>query len=79
MPRLRKLTLVELKLFLPDPASVFFALAFPPLLLVILGSVPAFRQPDPKAGGARVIDLYVPIVMGLVLAFLAFSMHGRDR
>lgn len=74
MPALRKLTVVELKLFLRDPAAVFFALAFPPLLLVILGSVPAFREPDKDLSGLRVIDLYVPIVVGLVLAMLALSV-----
>jgi uncharacterized membrane protein len=68
MSRLTKLTLTEAKLFWRDPTGWFFALAFPPLLLVILGSVPAFREPDAELGGLRVIDLYVPILVGFVLA-----------
>jgi ABC-2 type transport system permease protein len=51
MPALRKLTLVEVKLFLRDPMAAFFALAFPPLLVVILGSIPAFREP-PRTSAA---------------------------
>jgi ABC-2 type transport system permease protein len=74
MPLLAKLTFTELKLFLRDPIAWFFALAFPPLLLVILGAIPAFRQPDPDIGGRRVIDLYVPIMVGFVLAMLAISV-----
>jgi ABC-2 type transport system permease protein len=73
MPALRKLTLVEFKLLLRDPMAVFFALAFPPLLVVILGSVPAFREPSSDLGGLRVIDLYVPIVLALALAMPALS------
>jgi ABC-2 type transport system permease protein len=73
MTALAKLTHVESKLLLRDGIAAFFTLAFPPLLLVILGSVPAFRQPNPDIGGQRVIDLYVPIVIGLVLAFLGLS------
>lgn len=74
MSRLAKLTLTEAKLFWRDPTGWFFALAFPPLLLVILGSVPAFREPDAGLGGLRVIDLYVPILVGFVLAMLAISV-----
>jgi ABC-2 type transport system permease protein len=74
MQRLAKLTATEARLFLRDPTAWFFALAFPPLLLAILGSVPAFREPDAKLGGLRVIDLYVPILVGFVLAMLAISV-----
>jgi ABC-2 type transport system permease protein len=74
MSRLAKLTVTESKLFLRDPLGWFFALAFPPLLLVILGSIPAFREPDADIGGRRVIDLYVPILVGFVLTMLAISV-----
>jgi ABC-2 type transport system permease protein len=74
MTRLAKLTFTELKLFLRDPMAVFFAIAFPPLLLGILGSIPAFREPSEDLGGQRVIDLYVPIMIGFVLAMLAISV-----
>jgi ABC-2 type transport system permease protein len=70
---LRKLTLVEFKLFLREHIAVFFGLVFPPMLLVILGSIPAFREPSKDLGGLRVIDLYVPIVIALGLAFMALS------
>jgi ABC-2 type transport system permease protein len=74
MHRLAKLTFTELKLFLRDPTAVFFAVVFPPMLLGILGAIPAFREPSEDLGGQRVIDLYVPIMIGFVLAMLALSV-----
>ena len=51
MTGLAKLTRTEAKLFRRDPTAWFFALAFPPLLLAILGSVrlPASRTPSSAA------------------------------
>ncbi|MGY0018790.1 ABC transporter permease [Streptomyces sp. cg35] len=57
----------EIRLFLRDPGALFGVMAFPPLLLVILGSVPAFREPDSGPGGLRLIDAYVPITVLLPL------------
>ncbi len=70
MSSLGKMTVVELKLLLREPAAVFFGLAFPPVLVLILGSVPAFRKHDPGLGGARVIDLYTPICTAFVLVIV---------
>jgi hypothetical protein len=70
---LPKLTFVETKLFLREPAAVFFALAVPLLLLVILGSIPGFRQPISDLGGLRVIDLYLPIIVAIALTTLGLS------
>lgn len=57
----------EARLLLREPGSLFWILAFPSLLLIILGLIPTFREPDPELGGRRVIDLYVPIVVLLAL------------
>lgn len=57
----------------PWPLRAFFAVAFPAILVGILGSVPSFRQPDPSLGGERVIDVYVPIAIAMVLAMLALT------
>jgi ABC-2 type transport system permease protein len=74
MSRLAKLTVNESRLFLRDPMAVFFALAFPPLLLGILGAIPAFRERSPDLDDGRMIDRYVPIMIGFVLAMLAISV-----
>lgn len=63
----------ELRLFLREPLLVFFTLAFPSILLIILGSVDDFRRPSADMGGARPIDLYVPIAVTLVLGMLALQ------
>lgn len=73
MNPLTKLTLTEVRLFFREPLAVFFALAFPAILLGILGSVPSFREPSSDLGGARVVDLYAPIVIALSIATLAFN------
>jgi ABC-2 type transport system permease protein len=73
MNPLARLTLTETKLFLREPLGVFFALAFPTLLLVILGSIPAFREHRPELGGARVVDLYAPIVIAMAMVTLAIQ------
>jgi ABC-2 type transport system permease protein len=68
-----KLLRSELRLLLREPMAVFFALLFPPILIIILGSVPAFRKPDAALGGLRVIDLYVTITITLILAMTALQ------
>ena len=68
-----KLTLTELKLALREPVFAFFTLLFPTLLVIILGSVPDFRRPQPDLGGGRVIDIYVGIAIALSLAMLGLQ------
>lgn len=77
MNALVRLTATETKLFFREPMSVFFALAFPPLLLVILGSIPAFREPQEQLGGLRTIDLYAPIIVAMGIAM--FAMTGLPQ
>jgi ABC-2 type transport system permease protein len=69
-----KLTLNELRLLSREPVPAFFSLFFPTLLVVILGSVPAFRVPSADLGGARVVDLYVGIAVALTLAMLGLQV-----
>jgi ABC-2 type transport system permease protein len=68
-----KLTRNELRLFLREPLVVFFTLLFPTILVIILGSIPAFRDPSPDLGGETVISLYVGIALALSLAMLGLQ------
>jgi ABC-2 type transport system permease protein len=70
---LSRLTVTETKLFLREPIVVFFAVAFAPILLVILGLVPSMREPVPELGGVRMIDLYLPIIVAMGLSLFALS------
>jgi ABC-2 type transport system permease protein len=69
-----KLTVTELKLLAREPVSIFFSLLFPTILVVILGSIPSFREPNADLGGGRVIDLYVGIAVALTLAMLGLQV-----
>jgi ABC-2 type transport system permease protein len=68
-----KLTRNELRLFLREPMVVFFALFFPTILVLILGSIPAFRKTDPALGGTSVISVYAGIALALCLAMLGLQ------
>jgi ABC-2 type transport system permease protein len=69
-----KLTVIELKLLAREPVQAFFALLFPTILVVILGSIPAFRKPAPEIGGNTYISLYVGIAVVLTLAMLGLQV-----
>jgi ABC-2 type transport system permease protein len=57
----------EFRLFRREPGTVFWIALFPTLLLVILGSIPSFREADTSLGGLRPVDAYVPIAVLVAL------------
>ncbi|MDX2522887.1 ABC transporter permease [Streptomyces europaeiscabiei] len=61
----------EARLFLREPAALFWILAFPTVLLCVLGSIPSFREPSADPNGLRPVDLYVPVAV-----LLAVIMSG---
>ncbi|MGW2282890.1 ABC transporter permease [Streptomyces sp. NPDC001770] len=73
MSPLLRLTATETKLFLREPIVVFFALAFAPVLLVVLGLIPSMRENSPELGNVRPITLYLPIVVSMGIALFALS------
>ena len=70
---LTRLIQAELRLFRREPVTGFFSVVFPTLLVIIIGCIPAFREPIPDLGGLRVVDLYVPITVALILAMLGLQ------
>lgn len=74
MSALTKMTTTEAKLLVREPMALFWGLAFPSLLLLILGfAFPGGREPSEDLGGYRLVDLYAPIVLFLSLATVAFA------
>jgi len=69
---LARLTVTELKLFLREPMLVFWVVAFPLVLLVIFGLIPAFKETHPGFHGQTVLETYVPIIILTMLALLSF-------
>ncbi|MFC4592075.1 ABC transporter permease [Sphaerisporangium corydalis] len=64
----------ETRLFAREPGPMFWIVAFPSILLTILGLIPSFREPDPALGGLRVVDLYVPVAV--LLAMIAAGIQA---
>ncbi|MFI7294357.1 ABC transporter permease [Streptomyces sp. NPDC050121] len=62
----------EVRLFRREPGAIFWILLFPTLLLVILGSIPSFRDHQSDLGGLRTIDVYVPVavLLGMIVGGL---------
>jgi ABC-2 type transport system permease protein len=74
MNALARMSVVEARLLLRDPGGAFFALAFPSLLVLVLGGVlPGFREPADDLGGLRPIDIYVAVLITMAIATLGLS------
>jgi ABC-2 type transport system permease protein len=69
---LARLLVSELRLFLREPAGLFWGLGFPVVLLVVLG-LAASDKPEKSLGGLRFIVVYTPTVMVFSLAILSLS------
>ncbi|NHI18876.1 ABC transporter permease [Phycicoccus endophyticus] len=63
----RALLWTEARLFVREPGAWFWVLVFPTALLCAIALVPSFREPTPDLGGARVLDLYVPVCVLLAV------------
>ncbi|OGO58629.1 MAG: hypothetical protein A2Z32_02995 [Chloroflexi bacterium RBG_16_69_14] len=65
----RGLTWIETKLFVREPFQLFFALAFPLIILVIMAAI--FPM-TPYSGAPNSTTYYVPATLGMVIAAVAF-------
>ncbi|MYW63626.1 ABC transporter permease [Streptomyces sp. SID8379] len=64
----------EFTLFRREAGSLIGILLFPVALLVILGSIPSFREADAGLGGIRLVDAYVPVTV--LLAMIAGGVQS---
>jgi ABC-2 type transport system permease protein len=74
MQRVALLAFVEIKLFIREPLTAVFSLAFPLFVLLILAGVFG-NTPDPTGkvwAGAGPMDYLVPGFLGLVMASIGF-------
>jgi len=62
-----KLTLMEAKLFLREPAAAFFTLVFPLMMLFLFGSIFG-NEPNPSYEGLGPVDVLVPGYTAMIIA-----------
>ncbi|WP_055587882.1 ABC transporter permease [Peterkaempfera griseoplana] len=70
---LRRLTAVQFRLQLREPAVILFGTALPIALVTLFGLLPSFREHQKDLGGLRLIDVYVPTLAVLAPAILALT------
>ncbi|SRR5581483_1835272 len=61
----------EARLWLREPAALFWGLVFPLVLTIVFGL--ASNKHEHSLGGLRIIDVYVPTLMAFVLTIVAVS------
>ncbi len=66
MKSLLKMTWIEAKLFLREPASAFFTLVFPLIYLFIYGLISG-NEPTPMYAGQRTIDTAIPSLIAVII------------
>jgi ABC-2 type transport system permease protein len=66
MKSLLKMSWMEAKLFLREPASAFFTLVFPLIYLFLYGAISG-NEPTPMYGGQRTIDAAVPALTAVII------------
>ncbi|PZG15185.1 ABC transporter permease [Nonomuraea aridisoli] len=68
-----RLMRTEIKLCVRDKSAPVWGVGFPLIVLIILGSVPALREPREIYGGLTAFDIYVPVMILFNLAILAMT------
>jgi ABC-2 type transport system permease protein len=71
MRGLGKLVLMQIKLYLREPAATFFTVIFAPMLLVLFGAIYG-NKPSPFFGGRGTIDISVPSYIALIIISVGF-------
>jgi ABC-2 type transport system permease protein len=71
MRGLWKLILVQIKLYLREPAATFFTIVFAPMLLLLFGTIYG-NKPDPFFGGRGMVDVSVPSYIALIIVSVGF-------
>lgn len=66
MKSLEKMSWMEAKLFLREPASAFFTLVFPLIYLFMFGMISG-NEPNPMFGGQRTIDAAIPSLTAMII------------
>ncbi len=66
MRGLRKLTWVQMKLYLREPIATFFTILYAPLMLLLFGAIYG-NDPSSELGGLGFIDITVPAYIGLII------------
>jgi ABC-2 type transport system permease protein len=69
---IKKLTITEFKLFAREPIALFWGVAFPIVILIVVGSSSSSKH-SAQYGGLRFIDVYVPVLMVFVLSILSLN------
>ena len=70
---LRRLTRIEFRLLLRERVGLIWGLAFPPVLLIILGTLGG-QKADKDLDGQTLAATYVPIVIAFSVAMLALNV-----
>ncbi len=73
MKTTKALLATETKLLLREPAAIFWGLVFPLVLTIAFGVASSGSRPDPKLGGLRIVDVYVPTMMAFVMTVLSLQ------
>jgi ABC-2 type transport system permease protein len=63
----------EAVLLMREPAIVFWCVAFPVILVVVIGSVHSARTPKAEYGGLSLIAIYVPTMIAFAIAMVALN------
>ncbi|MFE9747967.1 ABC transporter permease [Saccharothrix saharensis] len=74
MTGLARLTATESKLFFRSKPSVGYAIVVPIAVLLIFGLIPSFRAAKPEYDGLRLIDAYMPVLIGMVMVIVVLNL-----
>ncbi|MEH1124278.1 ABC transporter permease [Micromonospora sp. CPCC 206061] len=73
MSTLLRTTVVEARLFLREPTAAILGVLSPTLILLVLGAVPALREPSKEYDGARFVELWAPSALVLGIGVVALQ------